>query len=167
MKTAKEPAHLRFAILRDLAEILAIEADSFDYPWTEEDFVRQLRQRNAIAMVAEMDGRIAGYAVFALNAKHLTLLNIAVEAGWRRMGIGRQMIHKLAGKLHAQRRTDLRLHVMETNLGGQVFFRACGFRAVAIKDAWFNTDEPAYEMELNVEDYLKSRPCERPEGGGT
>jgi len=150
MKAIKEPSHLRFAIRRDLPEMLAIEADSFDWPWTEEDFVRQLRQRNVIAMVAEMDGRIAGYIVYQLNPKWLTLLNIAVDAGWRRMGIGRQMIHKLAGKLHAQRRTSLRLHVLETNLGGQVFFRACGFRAVAIKDEWFNTDQPAYEMRLTI-----------------
>jgi len=166
MKTAEEPAYLRFAIRRDLAEMLAIEHDSFDWPWTEEDFVRQLRQRNVIAVVAEMDARIAGYMVYQLNPKWLTLLNIAVESRWRRMGVGRQMIDKLVGKLHSQRRTSLRLHVLETNLGGQVFFRACGFRAVAIKDEWFNTDEPAYEMRLTIQAEQAARPCERPEGGG-
>lgn len=150
MKTTKEPAYLRFAIRRDLAEMLAIESDSFDWPWNEDEFVRCLRQRNNIAMVAEVDGNVVGYMIYTLNPKWLTLLNIAVDAQFRRRGIGRQMIDKLVGKLHWQRRTSLRLHVLETNLGGQVFFRACGFRAVAIKDEWFNTDQPAYEMRLTI-----------------
>ena len=150
MNATKLQAALRHYFRRDLPQMLAIEHDSFDWPWTEDDFVRHLRQPDVIATVAEVDNRIAGYIVYQLNPKWLTLLNIAVDAQYRRGGVGRQMIEKLAAKLHPLRRSSLRLHVLETNLGGQVFFRACGFRAVAIKDEWFNTDQPAYEMILTI-----------------
>ena len=130
--------------------MLAIEEDSFNAPWTEEDFVKHLRNRNVIGMVAEVDQRVVGYMVYELNRTHLAILNIAVDPAFRRRGIGRQMIEKLAGKLRPTARTSLRLHVMEPNVAAQVFFRSCGLKAVAIKDEWFETGETAYEMRLSV-----------------
>ena len=47
--------HIRWMIRRDMPEVLQIERTSFEYPWSEEDFIRCLRQRNCIGMVAEYD----------------------------------------------------------------------------------------------------------------
>lgn len=44
---------IRWMIRRDMAEVLNIEHDSFEFPWTEEDFLGCLRQRNCIGMIAE------------------------------------------------------------------------------------------------------------------
>lgn len=162
MKATELHVTLRHYFRRDLSQMLAIEHDSFDWPWNEADFLGHFRQPDVIATVAEVDNRIAGYIVYQLNPKWLTLLNIAVDAQHRRCGVGRQMIEKLAAKLNPLRRSSLRLHVLETNLGGQVFFRACGFRAVAIKDKWFNTGRPAYEMRLHCEDVRLAMSQERP-----
>ncbi len=38
--------HIRWMIRRDMTEVLAIEDGSFEFPWTEDDFIRCLRQRN-------------------------------------------------------------------------------------------------------------------------
>ena len=46
-------AHIRWMIRRDMPEVLAVEGESFEFPWCEEDFLRCLRQRNCIGMVAE------------------------------------------------------------------------------------------------------------------
>ncbi len=43
---------IRWMIRRDMAEVLRIERESFEYHWTEEDFLCCLRQRNCIGMVA-------------------------------------------------------------------------------------------------------------------
>ena len=40
--------HIRWMIRRDMPEVLAIEAASFEFPWLEDDFIRCLRQRNCI-----------------------------------------------------------------------------------------------------------------------
>ena len=150
MKTGSSPAYIRYSIRRDLPEMLAIEEDSFNAPWTEDDFVKHMRTRNVIGMVAEVDQRVVGYIVYALNKSHLLILNIAVAAEFRRRGIGRQMIEKLAAKLRPTGRKSLRLHVMEPNVAAQVFFRSCGFLAVGIEDEWFETGETAYEMRREL-----------------
>ena len=100
------------------AEVLEIERRRFEFPWFEEEFIRCLRQRNCIGMVAEHAERVVGFMIYELHKTRLHILNFAVAADVRRRGVGRQMIEKLIGKLSSQRRTRITLEVRETNLAG-------------------------------------------------
>ena len=53
-KQATKNAHIRWMIRRDMPDVLGIESNCFEFSWTEDDFIRCLRQRNCIGMVAEM-----------------------------------------------------------------------------------------------------------------
>jgi len=143
------PVHIRWMIRRDMPEVLAIEEQSFEFPWSEEDFIRCLRQRNCIGMVAEHNERVAGFMIYELHKSKLHILNFAVRDELRRRGVGRQMVKKLAGKLSHQRRSRIMLEIRETNLPAQLFFRALGFRAVSVLRAFYDdTPEDAYLMQL-------------------
>ncbi len=140
--------HIRWMIRRDMPEALDIEAESFEFPWLEEDFIRCLRQRNCIGMVAEHDDRVVGFMIYELNKTRLHILNFAVSQEYRRCGVGSQMLAKLIGKLSAQRRSRIVLEVRETNLAAQLFFRDNGFRAVSVlREYYEDTPEDAYAMQ--------------------
>ncbi len=140
--------HIRWMIRRDMPEVLAIEAASFEFPWLEDDFIRCLRQRNCIGMVAEHDDRVVGFMIYELNKSRIQVLNFATSPVYRRRGVGTQMIGKLVGKLSSQRRTRISLEVRETNLPAQLFFRQSGFRAVSVlRDYYDDTPEDAYLMQ--------------------
>lgn len=140
--------HIRWMIRRDMPEILAIEQESFEFPWSEDDFIRCLRQRNCIGMVAEHDDRVVGFMIYELTKNRIQVLNFATAAEYRRRGVGTQMIAKLIGKLSAQRRTRVTLEVRETNLPAQLFFRTNGFRAVSVLRSFYeDTPEDAYLMQ--------------------
>ena len=140
--------HVRWMIKRDLPEVLAIEQASQEFPWSEEDFCRVLRQRNCIGMVAEQNERVYGFMVYELQKKRLVVLDFAVHCDFRHQGIGRLMVEKLVGKLAANQRTEIALHVRETNLGAQFFFGKMGFRATKIvRDHYSDTGEDAYVMQ--------------------
>jgi ribosomal-protein-alanine N-acetyltransferase len=140
--------HVRWMIRRDMQEVLAIEAQSFEFPWSEDDFLRCLRQRNCIGMVADCDDRVAGFMIYELHKTRLHVLNFAVASAFRRRGAGNQMMSKLMGKLSQQRRSRLLLEVRETNLDAQLFFRALGFRAVSVLRGFYeDTPEDAYVMQ--------------------
>ena len=140
--------HIRWMIRRDMPEVLAIEADSFEFPWLEEDFIRCLRQRNCIGMVAEHEDRVVGFMIYELNKTRIQVLNFATAADFLRKGVGTQMVSKLIGKLSAQRRTRITLEVRETNLPAQLFFRSVGFRAVSVlREYYEDTPEDAYLMQ--------------------
>ncbi len=140
--------HIRWMIRRDMPEVLEIERGAFEFPWFEEEFIRCLRQRNCIGMVAEHAERVVGFMIYELHKTRLHILNFAVATDLRRRGVGRQMIEKLVGKLSSQRRTRISLEVRETNLAAQVFFRASGFRATSVlHDFYDDSPEDAYLMQ--------------------
>lgn len=148
IQTRQLRVHIRWMIRRDMADVLAIESDSFEFPWTEDDFVRCLRQRNCIGMVADCDDRVIGYMIYELHKNRLHLLNFAVAPEFRRSRVGSQMLAKLVGKLSQQRRNRILLEVRETNLAAQLFFREQGFRAVSVLRSYYDdTPEDAYVMQ--------------------
>ena len=139
--------YIRWMIRRDMPEVLKIENHSFEYPWNEEDFIRCLRQRNCIGMVAEYNELIMGYMIYELHKDRLCLINMAVHENWRKQGVGQALIDKLYGKLSFQRRDRIILEIRETNLAAQLFFKQVGFKAIEIlAKAYDETDEDAYLM---------------------
>ena len=140
--------HVRWMIRRDMPEVLDIELESFEFSWSEEDFIRCLRQRNCIGMVAEYDNRVVGFMIYELQKTRIHVLNFAVASEYRRQGVGSQMVAKLIGKLSSQRRSRLLLEVRETNLDAQLFFRSNGFRAIdVLHEHYDDTPEDAYQMQ--------------------
>lgn len=152
---AQVRVHIRWMIRRDMTEVLAIESNSFEYPWCEEEFLRVLRQRNCIGMVAEQGERVVGFMIYELHKNKLQVLNFAVAADCRRTGVGHQMIQKLVGKLSGHRRTKISLLCRETALSAQLFFRIEGFRAShVIREHFGDTGEDAYVMQYHYDESI-------------
>jgi ribosomal-protein-alanine N-acetyltransferase len=149
-RTEKElvRVHIRWMIRRDMPEVLQTEQESFEFSWTEEDFLRCLRQRNCIGMVAEQGEKVVGFMIYELHKSKLHILNFAVHPAFRRAAIGAQMVAKLVSKLSSHRRTRITLEVRETNLTAQLFFRAQGFRALRVLRAYYeDSGEDAFLMQ--------------------
>jgi ribosomal-protein-alanine N-acetyltransferase len=141
--------HVRWMIRRDMAEVLEIEQEAFEFPWSDEDFTRCMRQRNCIGMVAEMADSVVAFMIYELHRSRLHVLNFAVRRSHRRLGIGAQMMEKLVGKLTPERRNRIVLEVRERNLPAQLFFRTLGYRAISVlKDFYQDTTEDAYLMQF-------------------
>jgi ribosomal-protein-alanine N-acetyltransferase len=150
--------HIRWMIRRDMPDVLAIEQAVFQFPWQEEDFIRCLRQRNCIGMVAQHggtrtgEGQVVGFMVYELHQHRLHILNFAVHEDWRYKGVGRQMVEKLKTKLSSDRRSRLMLEIRETNVDAQLFFKSLGFRAGSVMHEFYqDTPEDAYLFQYRFE----------------
>jgi ribosomal-protein-alanine N-acetyltransferase len=145
--------NLRWLIRRDLPEVLQIEQQSFPEPWTEEEFLRLLKTRCHIGIVAECDWKIVGFMIYELHMSRLDIHNFAVHPDFRRQYVGHRMVKRLIDKLSPQRRTHIRLHIRETNLEGQLFFRSQGFKALRVKRNFWESEhstEDAYLMQYSL-----------------
>ncbi len=141
--------HIRWMIRRDMPAVLKIEGHSFEFPWSEDEFIRALRQRNCIGMVAELNEVVVGFMIYELHKNRLHILNFAVHSDYRRNHVGSSMVEKLVSKLSYQRRSRILLEVRETNLPAQLFFKQVGFQAVSVlRDFYEDTTEDAYVMQL-------------------
>tara|TARA_B100000945_G_C20166561_1_gene495713 strand:- start:39 stop:554 length:516 start_codon:yes stop_codon:yes gene_type:complete len=160
--TQKTGIHIRWMIRRDMTDVLEIENASFEFPWNEEEFVRCLRQRNCIGMVAERDDEIVGFMIYELHKTRLHILSFAVHQDQRRSGVGMAMIAKLKSKLSHQRRNRIVLEVRETNLEAQLFFKQQDFLALSVlRNFYDDTVEDAYLMQHRYVDEQVEEPVNR------
>lgn len=122
--------HIRWMIRRDMPTVMAI--DEHGLRWDEETFIRHLRQRDTIGMVAEWNEQVVGQMIYELHKNRLQIVSFAVDPDYRRKKVGSQMIAKLRSKLSEQRRNRIVLEVPEESLGMQLFLKRCGFRADSV-----------------------------------
>ena len=141
---------IRWLIRRDMTQVMEIEEASYEMPWTIEEFLCQMRQRNCIGMVAERGEHIVGFMVYELHKNSLHIVNLAVHPDHRHEYIGSAMVEKLLHKLSAVRRRQIGVDVRETNLGAQLFFKRCGFRCVGVERSLYENGEDAYRMRYEL-----------------
>ena len=115
----------------------ALKSDADD-----REFLRVLRQRNCIGMVAEADDRVLGFMIYTLHKSHLQVSKFAVVPEARRRGVGRQMMAKLFGKLGERRHRILITAPLSERCDGPLFLKAMGFIATMV---FSDTPEPGID----------------------
>lgn len=111
----------------DSPAVVAIERACTAPPWSEADFLAALRRPYHGAYVAVEDGKILGFWVQELTPGTVHIKRLAVHPAFRRLGVGRQMVVAITGRLAPGGRTRATATVPETELVAQVFLRSCGF----------------------------------------
>jgi ribosomal-protein-alanine N-acetyltransferase len=144
--------NIRWMIRKDLKYILEIENNSFEFSWTEQDFITQLRQRNSVGMIIENDDcTILGYMIYDLHKTKLDIINFAVSQNHRRQDLGSMMIDKLKSKLFLGFRTELTVQIRESNISGLMFFHSHNFRATSIEKSPYEVcGDDAINMEYKI-----------------
>lgn len=145
--------HIRWMIRCDLDGVMQIER-SRPHPWQVEDFLRCLRQRNCIGMVARKgDEQIDGYMIYSLHKNKLELENFAVRPEAMLDNVADTMLQKMFRKLSSHRRRWLTATVRETDMDAIRFFSRNGFKAVrVIRGKFPDTGEDGYRMAINAKD---------------
>lgn len=145
--------HIHWICPRDMPEVLQIEGQSLEYPWTEEDFLRCFDHGNCVGMVAEMAEKVVGFMIYKKLRKRFHILKFAVIPSMRRKGVGSQMVAKLVSKIRIQRRNRITVAVRETNLIAQFFFYSQGFRAVKVlHNHYEDCSDDVYLMRYRLSD---------------
>lgn len=142
---------IRWMLRNDLSEVMRIENESFENPWSEKDFKRHLRRQDTIGVVAEAGGRVVGYMVYEMHKHRYHIISISACPSSLRQGVGTALIAYLTKRLKNGDRNRINLEVRETNLNAQLFFKAVGFRATEVfKDFYGDCDEDAYAMTYRL-----------------
>lgn len=123
---------IQWMVRRDLDEVCAIENDSFDFPWSENEFVNTLKMKNCIGLVLKLKEEVLGYTIYSLSKNKIEVLNLAVKSSSRRRKYGTALLQKLISKLSLSRRQRLIIPVSEHNLGAQLFLKSNDFCATEI-----------------------------------
>lgn len=116
-------------------DVSYIESQANPHPWRRHEIVMLMADRNIITRVAHcnLTCEPVGYSMLHVWPHAIEVLSVAVVPSARRAGVGEALIADVDQIANEIRRHMLSAIVDERNLAAQLFFRYCGFEAVAIE----------------------------------
>ena len=135
---------------RDVAGVAAIEGASFGSPWRAGSYTRAVQESPQQFFVAELEGRLVGYAGFWVERTRAHIAKVAVEADSRRRGIGGALLEHVLDQVRRLGLGSAYLEVRKSNKGAQELYRRFGFRFERVQPhAYPNDGEDAYVLVLD------------------
>jgi len=143
---------IRPMVQADLTSVLELEELLFATPWSRESFEAEFRPgTNAVALVAEVGGVLAGYMISWLIVDELHIGNLAVAPGHRGKGLAKGMLRKVISDAAARGAALATLEVRASNETAIALYGAFGFREVAIRRRYYEDNgEDAVVMMRDV-----------------
>jgi ribosomal-protein-alanine N-acetyltransferase len=155
----KSPVRFRFRDLDpgDLHSVMAIETASFPSPWSRKLFEEEIGRAfsDAVVVVEDPGGEVAGYAICWTVGEESHLLNIAVRPDARGRGIGRSLLMECLRRGARAGASRIFLEVRPSNQQAIRMYRREGFHFVGIREGYYtDTGEDAivFSREIGGED---------------
>lgn len=121
----------------DLPALLRIERDSFPVPWSQRAFRMVMRREQGHILVAERDGRVAGYAALWVAPESAELADLAVARDHRRRGVGRTLLRACLREAADRGVPRVHLQVRESNEAARALYGSAGFREVGRRAGYY------------------------------
>ncbi|MEG6566805.1 ribosomal protein S18-alanine N-acetyltransferase [Thermoanaerobacterium saccharolyticum] len=129
---------IRPMVKSDIDKVMEIEYLSFSVPWSFESFVMEVtKNRCAHYIVADVDGKVAGYGGFWVVVDEGHITNIAVHPDFRGQGVGSAIVEGLIELAKTKGITSMTLEVRESNLVAQSLYKKYGFKPVGKRKGYY------------------------------
>ena len=133
-------------------QVAELEAACFNDPWSLRAFESEAENPLSLWMVAEDEGKIVGYIGSQSVLGQADIMNLAVNADYRRKGIGRELVLALVEELKKRDVTIAMLEVRVSNAPAISLYESLGFCKVGCrKNYYFHPKEDAYIMRKEWE----------------
>jgi ribosomal-protein-alanine N-acetyltransferase len=121
---------------RDLAAVMTIERDLYEFPWSVGNFHDSLAAGYSCwAMVSAQ--RLIGYAVLMLGPGEAHLLNLTIARDAQRQGHGTRLLHHVLGVARRYGVARLFLEVRPTNAAARALYAQQGFSEVGVRRGYY------------------------------
>lgn len=133
--------------IKDLNQVLDIEAVSFVTPWNEIQFRYELKENPfSFLFVAEESTYIIGFVDFWITFEQATINQIAVLPGLRKKGIGNVLLIDTIKRIKKAGAISASLEVATNNNPGIELYKKHGFEIVTTKKHYYDNGDDAYYM---------------------
>ena len=128
--------NLRPMVETDLSGILQIEYAAYAFPWNRNIFKGCLRD-DYCCRVVELDGDLAGYAIMSMGKDEAHLLNLCVDPGRHRMGLGEFLLKFMLDFARNHKAETTFLEVRTSNTAARGFYERRGFVEVGLRANYY------------------------------
>ena len=117
--------------------VAELEKLCFSEPWSENSVASELNNKLALWLVAEEEGRVAGYIGSQTCGDESDVMNVAVHPDFRRRGIAEALINDLVAQLNAIGSHSLTLEVRASNVPAISLYEKLGFAEVGRRKTYY------------------------------
>lgn len=143
---------IRLSLARhdDAATIAAMSRQLIEHglawSWTDERVAYALRNRDCVVLAARDRRRLVGFAIMEFYTVHAHLSLLAVAPGFRRLGVGRQLLEWLEASARTAGIFRIDLELRAGNDAARSFYQKLGYREIGRKAAYYDGREDALRM---------------------
>lgn len=141
-------ADIRSMKHEDVEEVVRLEMEAFDSPWSREIFEYELdRCEEATYLVADTGEGLCGYIGMHFHGAEVHITNMAVRPGLRGSGLGSALLLECIELSAARGARWLTLEVRIGNTAARSFYRGFGFEELGLRRGYYrDTGEDALIM---------------------
>lgn len=143
---------LEFWTEGDIPQLVAIEQQAYDFPWTSGNFMDSLKGPHQ-GLILRQAQQILGYAIYQIILDEMHLLNLVVNPAHQGRGYGSRILARLvelAQEAHCQ---GFFLEVRASNQRAQHLYERQGFASIARRRDYYPAllgREDAIIMEMKL-----------------
>ena len=132
--------------------VAELEKICFSDPWSENSVASELKNKLALWLVAEEEGRVAGYIGSQTCGDESDVMNVAVHPDFRRRGVAEALVNVLVAELKAIGSHCLTLEVRASNMPAVSLYEKLGFTEIGRRKNYYrNPKEDALIMRKEWE----------------
>nr|UXE44205.1 [Ribosomal protein S18]-alanine N-acetyltransferase [uncultured bacterium] len=120
----------------DIADVVAIERASYQFPWSEGIF-RDCLRVGYVCRVVTVSRQVMAYGVMSLGAGEAHILNLCVGEAFRCRGVGRRLLDSLIERAATAGMADAFLEVRPSNTAAIRLYLALGFEQVGMRRGYY------------------------------
>lgn len=139
---------LKYEHLRQMVEI---EKEAFDIPWTENMFIPEVESIHAYYIVGTRGNEVICYGGYhkVFDEAHIT--NVAVKSTERGKGFGKLLLSELIFRAKNNGLEKMTLEVSEMNEKARQMYQSFGFRVEGIRKRYYSNKYDALVMWLDIQ----------------
>jgi ribosomal-protein-alanine N-acetyltransferase len=122
--------------LSRLDQVLEVEAQAYEFPWTRGNFTDSLASGYAVQLLCAGE-HLLGYYVAMRGVEETHLLNLTVAPAFQRQGWARLLLDALVLWSRAQSAHWLWLEVRASNAPARTLYQSHGFRRVGMRPRYY------------------------------
>lgn len=123
----------------DILSVALLETEIFPDPWPESTFVEIHDSAEDRVLVAEISGKIVGYAVYLKDYGEARLANIAVTSEFRGKSIAKKLLNCILDIAKDEDCQNIFLDVRPSNLSAIKLYREFGFEELYRRPGYYRT----------------------------
>uniref|UniRef100_A0A7V3RHH3 [Ribosomal protein bS18]-alanine N-acetyltransferase n=1 Tax=candidate division WOR-3 bacterium TaxID=2052148 RepID=A0A7V3RHH3_UNCW3 len=138
----------------DIDPVYEIECQVFPNPWPKSFFENDIHKHNTIALVADLNNLIIGYALADCVVEELHITNIAVAPPYQHKGVGKALLSELE-RIGLER--DCIYAYLEVRVNNSIainFYKNFGYKIITLRKNYYLNGTDAYVMAKEMKEVL-------------